>query len=187
MSLTELMAPVWAELKSLSRRVPSVSPATVTSVNPVRIQMDGSGAPLSATPDVGVTVGLGSRVRVIHHGTTHLIVAVVSGHEHAWSGLSLTNGAVAVSVAQARLKGGLVHLRGEVTFPNDGFDRPLTTLPARYRPPHRMRFAWGWNLPGGNLPYVGIETDGRLWASGTRTTSPGFFLDAIPPYEPADG
>lgn len=84
MSLAELLAPVWAELGSIKKRLPSVSPATVTSVDPVRIQVDGQGAPVAASPDTLVPVGPGDRVRVLRYGTTHLIIGVNGGTGKPW-------------------------------------------------------------------------------------------------------
>ena len=78
MSLAETLAPIWAELSSIKKRLPSVSPATVTSVGPVRIQVDGQAAPVAASPDSLVPVGPGDRVRVLRYGTTHLIVGRIN-------------------------------------------------------------------------------------------------------------
>src|SRR5690625_5535764 len=59
--------------------MPSVRSATVTSINPLRIHLDGEPAPVAATPVTLTSVGPGDRVRVLHYGTTHLILGVIGG------------------------------------------------------------------------------------------------------------
>lgn len=83
-SLAGLLAPVWAELSSIKKRLPSVSPATVTSIDPVRIQVDGQTAPVAASPDSLVPVGPGDRVRVLRYGTTNLILGRVNTAGMPW-------------------------------------------------------------------------------------------------------
>ncbi|MGC0251500.1 hypothetical protein [Pseudactinotalea sp. Z1748] len=73
--LHEKLAPLWSAINRLQARQMSIFPATVTSVDPVRIRIDGEAQSLAASPDVGVTVGPGDRVRVLRYGTSHLIVA----------------------------------------------------------------------------------------------------------------
>src|SRR5690625_7156430 len=59
--------------------MPSVRSATVTSINPLRIHLDGEPAPVAATPVTLTSVGPGDRVRVLHYGTTPLILGVIGG------------------------------------------------------------------------------------------------------------
>lgn len=84
MSLAELLAPVWADIKSVQKRLPSVSAATVTSVGPVRIQVDGQTSPVAASPDTLVPVGPGDRVRVLRYGTTNLILGRINTAGQPW-------------------------------------------------------------------------------------------------------
>ena len=73
--LSEKLAPIWSAINRLQARQMSIFPATVTSVSPVRIRIDGESQSLAATPDNGLPVGPGDRVRVLRYGTSHLIVA----------------------------------------------------------------------------------------------------------------
>lgn len=73
------LAKIRAAILDLRRRMPSVRSATVTSINPLRIHLDGEPAPVAATPVTLTSVGPGDRVRVLHYGTTHLILGVIGG------------------------------------------------------------------------------------------------------------
>ena len=77
-----LLEPIYDRLGDLDRRLRakvSIRPATVTSVDPLRVQFDGDSAPAASTPDTLVPVGPGDRVRVLHHGGTQYTIAGVVG------------------------------------------------------------------------------------------------------------
>ena len=84
-SLADELAPLWSAINRLQARQMSIFPATVTSTNPVRIRIDGETRSLAATPDNGLPVGQGERVRVIRYGTTHLIVARMNARRQAFA------------------------------------------------------------------------------------------------------
>lgn len=48
--------------------------ATVTSINPIRIQLDGDPAPVESEPDTLQTVAVGNRVWVQVHGRQMVIL-----------------------------------------------------------------------------------------------------------------
>lgn len=73
-----VLGPIRRAILDLRRLMPSVRSATVTSVDPVRIQFDGEAAPVSPSPTTLVPVGPGDRVRVLHYGNTHLILGRVN-------------------------------------------------------------------------------------------------------------
>ena len=115
MSLAELLAPVWAELGSIKKRLPSVSAATVTSVVPVRIQVDGQSAPVAASPDTLVPVGPGDRVRVLRYGTTHLILGRINTAGQPWrQAVGLVDVTISNDIAGT----------ATITFPPDRFTVP---------------------------------------------------------------
>ena len=78
--LAEKLAPLWSAINRLQARQMSIFPATVTSIDPVRIRIDGEERSLAASPEVGVPIDLGSRVRVLRYGTSHLVIARVDPH-----------------------------------------------------------------------------------------------------------
>lgn len=78
-----------------------------------------------------------------------------------------------------RKQGTRVWLSGEVVAlnPAAGESRPITNLPAGWRPARRLRIPWGW---GDSATYVVVETTGTVWSGpNARTTSPGMSLDVI--------
>ena len=182
--LSEKLAPLWAAITRVEAQRINVFPATVTSVDPVRIQIDGQTAPLNASPDIGVPVGLGYRVRVIRYGTTHLIVSVMGST--TWQTLSLASGwtnASSSEPAQRRKVGDTVELRGEIlsTDGQTGSGNPIAILPTSWHPRRRLRLATGWG-PGGhaNNITITVEINGTVWSStGARATRPGNFLDGV--------
>src|SRR5690625_4242995 len=103
-----------------------------------------------------------------------------------WVDLPLQGGwdTLAGSGPQARKIDGWVHPRGEVFGGGTGSASPISTLPDGMRPERRLRMPWGW--PQNELQvaaYIVIEPDGRIYANGyVRSTSPGMFLEAIPPF-----
>ena len=76
--LSEKLAPLWSAINRLQARQMSIFPATVTSVNPVRIRIDGEAQSLAASPFAGVPVSQGARVRVLRHGTSHTIIGAAT-------------------------------------------------------------------------------------------------------------
>src|SRR5690625_1849219 len=93
----DVLAPIRRAILDLRRLMPSVRSATVTGVNPLRVQFDGETAPVSASPTSLVPVGPGDRVRVLHYGNTDLILGVVgtstaTAHLKASGAHNISNG-----------------------------------------------------------------------------------------------
>src|SRR5690625_4192550 len=69
-----------AGLESKVRTTASVHSATITSVDPIRFQLDGEDAPKSITPDTLVGVAAGDRVRMLQYSrTSYLVTGKVGG------------------------------------------------------------------------------------------------------------
>lgn len=175
MSLAETLAPIWAELSSIKKRLPSVSPATVTSVGPVRIQVDGQAAPVAASPDSLVPVGPGDRVRVLRYGTTHLILGQV--YTGQWESLPVTvgNGWADESgrYIHVRRVGGMVEFRCELRRADAASGASFTSLPAKYRP---ARQVWEAAMNTAGNPILATVEAGGLARMNWGSTDPGTSL-----------
>lgn len=189
----DVLAPIRRAILDLRRLMPSVRSATVTGVNPLRVQFDGEAAPVSASPTSLVPVGPGDRVRVLHYGNTDLILGTVgnaaASTDPQWTSLTLLNGWESVAPAQARIIGGLVYLRGEIYggSTGSGASNRVLLLPTRFRPPQRLRFPAGWGSRLIQGAHLALETNGELWTNVSAPSSPGHFLSVITPYPPAGG
>src|SRR5690625_3283499 len=113
--LSEKLAPLWSAINRLQARQMSIFPATVTSVDPVRIRIDGESRSLAATPANGLPVGTGERVRVIRYGTTLLIAARMNLRRQAFA---------QAAIAATTAVGGTDRASAGVTFPTGLFTAP---------------------------------------------------------------
>ena len=126
--LSEKLAPIWSEISKLKARQHSIFPATVTSINPVRIRIDGESQSLAASPDVAEPVGPGDRVRVLRHGTTHLVIARMNVGRTPY----------AMAAGNAGVPGAGANVATvDITFPANRFHSasvPIVTLSVRQTP-----------------------------------------------------
>jgi len=165
---------------------PSFRYATVTATDPLRIRLDGDTAPLPITPTSLAAPLVGDRVYVGIVNRRVTVLGIVGGAtDPSWSTMTPLNGWNAAGNApiQVRLVRGFVLIRGEV-YGGDGQsqDYPIFNLPARFRPLRRLRVPAGWGTGAG---HVGVETNGDVWTTAVRASTPGISLEAIAPFLPA--
>jgi|SRR5690625_1657297 len=127
----DVLAPIRRAILDLRRLMPSVRSATVTGVNPLRVQFDGETAPVSASPTTLVPVGPGDRVRVLHYGNTDLILGRVNTNGVPYA---MAAGQVVVEVAGAT-----------------GGSTPVTFPPGRFSTTPRIQLT---KASGGGAKYV---------------------------------
>jgi len=166
--LDRLLDPIRDRLAALESRVrtkASVHSATVTSVDPIRFQLDGEDAPKPITPDALVPVHPGDRVRLLHHGrTTYTIIGrtyaalgrvPVHAPNATWWSRDLhwfRNGPLVTLIGRP--------LRSQST---------LTTSSVAYTLPSHLRPVATWNTPavqqretGRSVGVASIHPDGRV-------------------------
>ena len=167
-----VLDPIRRAILDLRRLMPSVRAATVTSVNPLRIQMDGPNeAPLSESPTTLVPVGPGDRVRVLHYGTTHLVLGAVSPGI-AWKNLTVASGLT--GTVQYSSSGRAVEMRIDVSG-NMGGDTLITSnsVPPSLRPSGQFPTGPGMGDPAASRREVllYVETSGQLRVSTPAGTT----------------
>lgn len=173
--LEPALAPIRAALRRLSIRLdakPTLRQGTVTSVGPVRVQLDGDTAPTPLTPRLLTPVAPGDRVTVAHSGRDLTVIGVIGGLVRHFSGvIAPAPGVTVVSSTALSIAGGLgviLNARLEdVTAPSGSGNVEVGTLtPPELRPD---RYTDWHGTTTSNLGVDGlVQVDGRLqlrWAA----------------------